>query len=174
MQKEDCLLVGTIVKIHGIHGEVVLDSSNPEIFENTGESVFLEIEGLLVPFFIDDWVSASNVRFRVKFCWIDTESAAKNLVDTHVYIPLKELEFDESDFVSKPHLLIGFKAIDSIHGELGKITDIIDNPSNPLIVITKEKKELLVPMHIDFIKEVKVPKKTITLTLPQGLVDLYE
>jgi len=174
MQKEDCLLVGTLVKVHGIHGEVVLDTNNPDIIENTEESAFLEIEGLLVPFFIDDWVAISNERFRIKFLWIDTESAAKKLVGCPMHVPLKGLEFNESDFTSKPHLLIGFNAIDSTQGELGEIIDIIDNPTNPLIVILKGKKELLVPMHIDFIKEVQAPRKTIILNLPEGLVDLYE
>jgi 16S rRNA processing protein RimM len=174
MQKEDCLLVGTIVKVHGIHGEVVLDTNNPDIIENIEESAFLEIEGLLVPFFIEDWVATSNERFRIKFLWIDTEAAAKKIIGSTVYVPLKGLEFDDSDFTTKPHLLIGFTAIDATQGELGEIIDIIDNPTNPLIVILKAKKELLVPMHIDFIQEVQAAKKTIILNLPEGLVDLYE
>jgi 16S rRNA processing protein RimM len=173
MQKEDCLLIGTIVKVHGIHGEVVLETTNPDIIENIEESAFLEIEGLLVPFFVEDWVATSNERFRIKFLWTDSESAAKKIVGCPVFIPLKGLKLNEVDFAAKPNLLIGFTASDSLHGELGKIIDIVDNPTNPLIVILKGRKELLVPMHVDFIKEVQAHKKTIILNLPEGLIDLY-
>ncbi|MFA6403803.1 MAG: ribosome maturation factor RimM [Salinivirgaceae bacterium] len=173
MQKEDCLLIGTIVKVHGIHGEVVLDTNNPDIIENIEESAFLEIEGLLVPFFIDDWVATSNERFRIKFMWTDSESAAKKMVGCSVYLPLKSIELNEAEFVLKPHLLIGFMASDVTDGELGEIIDIIDNPTNPLIVILKENIELLVPMHVDFIKEVQTVKKSVLFNLPKGLINLY-
>ncbi len=54
MNKEACFQLGYVAKIHGIHGEVsiVLDVDNPEYYQNL-ESVFVEFNSRLVPFFIE-------------------------------------------------------------------------------------------------------------------------
>jgi 16S rRNA processing protein RimM len=174
MHRKDCLQIGSIVKIHGIHGEIVLETANPDLIENIKESALLEIEGLLVPFFIDDWVVTSNERCRIKFLWVDTENAAKRLLGCKVFMPIKEVELREADFTSKPNLMLGFLASDITQGELGIIIDFIDNQSNPLLVIQKGKKELLVPLHTDFIIEVQAQNKKVVFNLPEGLTDLFQ
>jgi len=174
MQKKDCLHIGTIVKIHGIHGEIVLETANPDLIENIEESALLEIEGLLVPFFIDEWTITSNERCRIKFLWVDSEPAAKRLVGCKLFLPTKNVELKQVDFTAKPNLMIGFMASDINKGELGVIMDIYDNPGNPLILIQKQGKELLVPLHNDFIKEIQLQKKTVIFNLPEGLTDLFQ
>jgi 16S rRNA processing protein RimM len=161
------LHIGSIVKIHGIHGEIVLETANPDLIENIEESAFLEIEGLLVPFFIDEWTITSNERCRIKFLWVDTEQVAKRLVGCKLFLPTKKVELKQSDFASKPNA-------DIEKGELGIIMDIYDNPGNPLILIQNHGKELLVPLHNDFIKEVLLEKKTVIFNLPEGLTDLFQ
>ncbi|WPC11379.1 hypothetical protein LEQ05_03310 [Riemerella anatipestifer] len=54
MRKEDCYFLGKITRKHGLSGNVILklDTDQPE-FYNKLESIFVEINGLLVPFFIE-------------------------------------------------------------------------------------------------------------------------
>jgi len=174
MQKKDCLHIGSIVKIHGIHGEIVLETANPDLIENIEESAFLEIEGLLVPFFLDEWTLTSNERCRIKFLWVDSELAAKRLVGCKLFLPIQKVELKQADFAAKPNLMVGFMAADIDKGELGIIMDIYDNPGNPLILIKNHGKELLVPLHNDFIKEVQLQKKKVIFNLPEGLTDLFQ
>ena len=52
MRKEDCYFLGKITRRHGLAGNVILklDTDQPELY-NKLESIFVEINGLLVPFF---------------------------------------------------------------------------------------------------------------------------
>ena len=55
MTQENCFLLGYILRTHGTAGNVVifLDVDYPENYEDL-ESVFVEIKGDLVPYFIQD------------------------------------------------------------------------------------------------------------------------
>jgi len=65
MNKQDFLEIGSIIKTHGIHGELILEAKNPDLFENIKESVLLEIDGLLVPFFIAQTKLTGKDRLRL-------------------------------------------------------------------------------------------------------------
>jgi len=77
--KSDCRKIGFIRKTHGVHGELVLEYE-PEYEESVVEAdrYFLEIDGLLVPFF----VAEEGFRFRsaktalITFDWVETEKYA--------------------------------------------------------------------------------------------------
>ena len=53
MQIKDCYFLGTITKAHGYKGElnVHLDTDEPQAYKNL-ESIFIEKNGLLIPFFL--------------------------------------------------------------------------------------------------------------------------
>ena len=53
MKKEDCYFLGKITRTHGLHGNVFLklDTDQPEMYSKLG-AIFVDINGLLVPFFI--------------------------------------------------------------------------------------------------------------------------
>ena len=55
INKNDCVEVGYIQKPHGLKGEVILvfDKEFEETFEEL-EFLFIEVDGGLVPFFIED------------------------------------------------------------------------------------------------------------------------
>ncbi len=173
MQKQDCLLIGKTIKSHGIHGEIIVETSNPEAFQNIKESIHLEIEGLLVPFFLDKIQQQSTHRFRIKFQLLNNEQQALEIINCDVFIPTKEVDEKDLGLIITPHLLIGFIAIDEVYGEIGEVIDYIDQPNNPILVIKQGKIEILMPYHEDLIKKVKNRKKTVHVTAPEGLIDLY-
>lgn len=172
MLKEQCLQIGSLIKPHGVHGELVLECNAPEVVENIKESVFLEIEGLLVPFFIQEIKSLTVQRFRIKFLWCNSEKKAKNLVELPVYLHSRDVSLSETGFADSPNLLLGFKVKEVTIGDIGTITDFIDNPSNPIVVIEKNKKELLIPIHTHFIMGIQPQNKLLILKLPEGLIEL--
>jgi len=173
MNKQDCIEIGSIIKTHGIHGELILETINPDLIKNMKESVFLEIDGLLVPFFINEINPTSKDRVRIKFDWIDSEFKAKKLTNTLVYLSTSTIAMSDEQFEENLDLLTGFFVVDKNHGELGIINEIINNVNNPLLSITYKSTELLIPLHPDFIESIDQKTKTLTLICPEGLIDLY-
>jgi 16S rRNA processing protein RimM len=171
--KKDFFEIGAIIKTHGIHGELILEAKNSELVENIGESVFLEIEGLLVPFFIAEIKATSKERFRIKFDWIKSESQAKKLNNCPVFLPLKNIKESTIDLEENLDLLVGFMVYDTKFGQLGEINFIVENSNNPLMSVNYNKNEILIPIHPDFIEEINTLDKLITIQCPEGLIDLY-
>lgn len=173
MRKEDCFFLGKIIGKHSFNGEVLvkLDTDNPEDFIEM-ESVFVELDKNLIPFFIEDSNLQKTDLLRVKFEDIDTEEEADDLIGNELYLPLSILpELTGKNFYF--HEVIGFKVMDSNLGAIGSIIRINDNTPQPLFIIEFQGKEVLVPITDDFIDKVDRENKTMYLTTPDGLVDLY-
>lgn len=136
------------------------------------ESVFVEINNHLVPFFIVESRLHKNEFLRVKFEDIDSEEAAEKILGHALYLPLTalpKLEGDKFYF----HEVIGFTAEDQRLGDIGTIVGINDSSAQPLFEIKKGDIEILVPMIDQFIVKVDRENKKIVLNTPEGLVDLY-
>jgi 16S rRNA processing protein RimM len=172
MQKSDSFQIGTIIKTHGIHGELIIEVSYPELIDNYKEPVFLQLEGLLVPFFIKTLVPVSNERFRIAFDWIETEIKAKKLVQAPVLIPNQNLQLSEPYLQESPELLVGFRLIDVNTGTVGEVLAFLDNKMNPLLAVETLHGEQLIPFHPHFIRSINPSSKEILVELPEGLIDL--
>ena len=62
---------------------------------------------------------------------------------------------------------------DRVHGNIGIIQSINDTTSQALFEVEKEGKRLLIPITDAVVTKVDRDKKTIFVTTPDGLVDLY-
>ena len=172
MTKDNCFYVGKIVKTHGLKGEVTLRIDN-EQFDDIEELNYflLDINDKLIPFFIEDIGYHSNKAF-VLFQDMKTLEAANQLVGTTVYLPLELLpEKTGNDFYS--HEVVDYIVIDEEKGELGKVNEIIEYPTQSLIQVIKDEKEVLIPIHDDIIKEVNREEMKIYIKAPSGLIDMY-
>ena len=76
-----------------------------------------------------------------------------------------------NDFYS--HEVVDFIVVDDERGELGKVHEIIEYPTQSLIQIIRDDKEILIPIHDDIIKEVDRAGKKIYVKTPEGLIDMY-
>ena len=172
MTKDKCFYVGKIVKTHGLKGEVTLRIDN-EQFDDIEELNYflLDLNEQLIPFFIEDIAYHSNKAF-VLFQDLRTLEAASQLVGKSAYLPLELLpEKTGNDFYS--HEVVGYMVVDDIKGELGNVNEIIEYPTQSIIQILKDGKEILIPIHDDIIKEVDREEKKICIKAPAGLIEMY-
>ncbi len=173
MRKKDCFYLGKIAKKFSFKGEVLvyLDTDEPELYENM-ESVFVEFNKNLIPFFIENSSLHKNDFLRVKFEDVDSEEEADRMIGCELYLPLNMLpKLEGNKFYF--HEVIGFEVEDQRLGYIGEIVSINDTTAQPLFEILFEDREILIPMIDDFIVEVNRANKKIILNTPEGLVDLY-
>lgn len=173
MRKKDCFYLGKIARKFSFKGEVLiyLDTDEPEMYTEL-ESVFVEINKSLVPFFITKGQLHKNDFLRVKFEDVDSEADADEILNCEIYLPLNMLpKLEGNKFYY--HEIIGFTVLDQRLGNIGIVKAINDQNVQPLFEILKEEKEILVPMIDEFIIKVDRDNQTIILNTPEGLVDLY-
>ncbi len=173
MRKEDCFYLGKIAKKFSFKGEVLiyLDTDEPELYENM-ESVFVEFNKNLVPFFIENSSIHKNDFLRVQFEDVDNEEEADKLLGAAVYLPLSllpKLEGNKFYF----HEVIGFEIEDQRIGVFGKIQSINDSTAQPLFEVLNGDVEILIPMIDHFLVKIDRENKIVIMNLPEGLVEMY-
>lgn len=163
--------LGALIKSHGVKGGIVLEVdlniSNEEILKM--ELVFVLIDKLPVPFFIEEIKTHSNNKFILKFEDINDIDAADELCINTVLV--EKFMFPELEKEITLKDLVGFTVINN-NISLGTITEYIDIELNPMFQIEKAGSELLIPANPDFITEIIEETKTIIVDLPDGLIDL--
>ncbi len=157
--------IGYFSKTHGLKGHLQLQLKSDFDIENC-QALFIEINGSQSPCFIEEFRESKN-SFVVLLEEINSIENAAKLVGKTVSVDEKLLFADEGN------LLLGFKVIDKMKGELGLITEIIDNGINPLIQIKHKDKDLLLPLNEDFIEKLDEKAKILYYQAPEGLIDMY-
>ena len=173
MRKEDCFYLGKIAKKFSFKGEVLvyLDTDEPELYENM-ESVFVEFNKNLVPFFIENSSLHKNDFLRVQFEDVDTEEEADSILNCDVYLPLSMLpKLEGNKFYF--HEVIGFEIEDKRLCVFGKIVSINDSSAQPLFEVVNGTVEILVPMIDQFLVKIDRENKKVVMDLPEGLVEMY-
>jgi 16S rRNA processing protein RimM len=173
MDKADCFHLGYVAKLHGFKGEVslFLDVSNPEDYADL-DMVFIEINNQLTPFFIESFKLKNKGFAAVKFEGVDSETDARFLQRKSLYLPAEILpELTGTSFYD--HEIVGFTVIDTNFGEVGVVDEVLAYQVNPLLSIMNGKIEVLVPLIDGLVKEVNRENKTMTITAPEGLIEMY-
>ena len=171
MTKEECYLLGKITKPFGIKGQVImfLDVDTPTDYAEL-DSAFVEVKGALVPYFFHiDSINGNKATATFEDI---TPDEARALVGNDLYLPLDMLpKLTGNKFYY--HEVMGFHVVDDEHGDIGTIASVIDYPAQPLFQIMNNGVEILVPIVDPVIKKVDRKLKTIFITAPTGLIDLY-
>ena len=170
IRKEEVFKIGVINKPHGVKGEMSFTFTD-DIFDRVDcDYLILMMDGILVPFFIEEYRFRSDNVALVKFEGIDTAERARMFTNVEVYFPTKFM--DEVDEISSWNFFNGFRVDDIHHGDLGEIIDVDDSTINVLFVIEKDGEELLLPAHEEFILDIDKEHRTVKVDIPEGLLNL--
>ena len=171
MDKKDLFFFGTITKTHGKDGTFLI---KPETSVNSDyqsiESVFIEINGSLVPFFVEENKSKNN-SIAFKFEGID-ENTTSELISSKVYLKLSDDAVIE-EYALEDLEIIGFKVIDISYGDIGIVETIFQLPQQKIIQVKKGEVEILIPVRNEFIRKIEKENKTVRISAPEGLIEIY-
>jgi 16S rRNA processing protein RimM len=171
MLVDSCYKIGYVLKPHGLKGEVTIsiDADAPEDLDLL-ESVFIEKNSRLVPYFIEA-MSIKGDKAYVKFEEIDSHESAASISKSALYLPkTSRPKSGKGEFYDDE--ILDFEVHDSELGFLGKIAEVTAAGPNKLLSIMKEEKEVLIPLNSPFIISINKSKKRISVTLPEGFLDI--
>ena len=143
-----------------------------DIFDRVdGEYLICLLDGILVPFFIEEYRFRSETSALVKLENVDTAEQARKFTNVEVYFPLKFVEEDDSDDIPTWGYFVGFQVKDIHHGDLGEIVAVDDSTMNVLFSIERpDGEEILLPAHEEFIVKLEKKKRRLTVEVPEGLL----
>lgn len=168
IKKEEVYKIGRLGKAHGVKGEVSFQFDDDVFDRVDADYLVLDIDGILVPFFMEEYRFRNDTVCLVKFCDIDTQQRAQELTGCDVYIPRALAE--EAEEVPSLASLVGFGIIDISNGKtIGRIAAIDDSTVNILFEL---EDGTLIPASDELIETIDGTSHTITMHLPVGLLDL--
>jgi len=168
----DFFYLGVITKTFGYKGQVViyLDTDEPEKYK-TLDAVFVKEEDEMLPYMIEEFTYKGANQAIVKFNDVSGEDA-KYLIKSELYLPLSYLPpLTGNKFYF--HEVVGFEIIDKVRGNIGKCVDFLEISLQPIMQIDYLGKEILIPAVDEIFDTIDRENRTITISAPDGLIDIY-
>ncbi len=170
IKPQEVIKIGKVTKTHGVSGELSCTFINDIFGEDDAPYLVADIDGILVPFFIEEYRFKSDVTALIKFEDIDDTDSAKLLLGRELYFPIKYLTDDDINNFGEG--LVGYK-IYSDKSLIGTVSAIDDTTANILFSITTESgDEILIPATDDFVESIDENKREIIMSLPEGLLEI--
>ena len=168
IRQEDVYKIGRLGKAHGVKGEVSFQFDD-DIFDRVdADYLVLAIDGILVPFFMEEYRFRSDSVCLVKFCNVDTQQRAQELTGCDVFFPRALAE--EDDEMPSLSMLVGFEIISVPDGSaIGKIAAIDDSTAN---ILFEMEDGMLIPANDDLIEVIDAEQQQIKMNIPQGLLEI--
>lgn len=168
IKEEEVYKIGKLGKTHGVKGEISF-LFDDDVFDRVdADYLVLMIDGILVPFFMEEYRFRSDTTAIVKFEDINTQERARELTGCDIFFPRTLADSDNENLSWAA--IVGFDIIDTESGNIiGRIASVDDTTINILFELEDGR---LIPASEDLITAIDQQARTITMRLPEGLLSL--
>ena len=169
--------IGYTKKTHGVQGWLRVQVE-PEYLEDllSTSAIFLSIQGQPVPYFVESFDTRNDLLIKLED--INSKEAAAELSGKALslreqdLIPDEEREFELTEDELEYSFLTGYELHTADQGKIGAILEILEFPQQEMARLEIEAKDILIPLHEDFIQSINEEQKLVIMDLPEGLLDL--
>ncbi len=164
--------IGIITRRWGYEGEINLRLDEEFIhLKKLPESVFVEIQGRLIPFLVFSHRKQSANTF-IAHLADSAEPVLSRLLQAEVWCRTEDLK-EKKAAVTSGLSPVGFEVHDKNHGFTGLVKEIWDRDEQPLLVVMHNNIEILIPFAAEIIRKTDHKKRRIHIDAPEGLIDMY-
>ena len=168
------LVVGRIGRAHGIHGEATI-----EIRTDLPDERFVIGAELVTDPSTNGPLTIESARdhngiLLLKFKEIADRTGIEKVRDTLLLADVDMSE--EAIYEDEYHVqqLIGCAVVLESGEKIGELTDVLNLPGQDLLAIKGAEGEILIPFVAEFVPDVDIQARTITVVPPPGLLTLHE
>jgi 16S rRNA processing protein RimM len=169
--RDEVFRIGRLIKPHGIKGEISF-AFDSDVFDRVDcPYLICLLDGIFVPFFIEEYRFKGRETALMKFEGIDSEEKARRLSGADVYFPRSYMDSAEKEpFAEGWSYFIGFSLTDSRTGHVGVIEAVDESTLNTLFLVKRGEDEIIIPATENLIDSVDDKGRTLQMNLPDGLL----
>ena len=162
----DIYPLGRITKTHGYNGTVVLvsDQTIDDELEQL-EELFVLIDGLKVPFPVEELVLLTDSSAHVRLEFVDNQNEALRLVGREVYAAVTPREQETEKGLEQ---WIDFAVYDTKYGKVGIIRNIEDYKGNIVMQVMDGDRETLISLYPELVNNIDHHQKILHIAAPDG------
>ena len=171
MSYKNQILFGRIVRINGYDGTITVKTEE-RFAENIPdmESVFIETNGKPVPFFLSMVEYSGGDTLKLKFKDYESSEKIGEFNGCRIFLTT---DYGEDSNPAIDNGITGYKIVLRNNNLLGTVLEVIRNPGQDLISVQSvDKKEILIPLHSDFILDIDNKSGIVVMDLPEGLTEI--
>lgn len=164
--------IGKIIGAFGLDGQVTLKHTLGKKTSLKGLECFFteQKNGTFLPWFITATKIKNETEVYIQVEGIAMREKALPLMQKEVW--LRQDDFKKFASKSTPQSMLGYTVFNN-DDPLGLIHEIIEQPHQLLCKVLVQEKEALIPLNEQFLQEINHRKKTVTVSLPHGLLEIY-
>ena len=172
------LVVGRVVKSHGVRGELVVDvrTDSPEERFAPGTRLVGRLgkgAGATDREVVVDAARNHSGRLLVRLGGVNDRDAADALRGMLLLVDSDSLPETGDPDEFHDHQLVGLRVLDTAGAELGEVTEMVHTPAGELLGIRLAAGgDALVPFVTEMVPDVDLAAGTCTIDPPEGLLDL--
>lgn len=165
--------IGKLVTPFGLKGELVLKHNLGKKTSLKGlKAIFIEEKkDSFIPWFIESTKIKTEEEIYLKLEGVNIREQAIKLTQKEVWLP--EEAFKKFSAKSSPINWLGYEILED-EKVLGKILEVIEQPHQILCRIELNKKEAYIPLHEETILKIDRKKQQVIVSLPPGLLEIYQ
>ena len=158
--------LGRISKRHGYNGTVVLVSNQPLGDEvEQLEEVFVIIDGLQVPFPVEEFVLLTDTSAHVQLEFVSKPEEALKLVDCEMYAATVLRKQEPEAGLEQ---WIGFTVHDTTYGKIGIVQKIENYKGNMVMQVMDGDRETLISLYPELITHIDHDTQILHISAPDG------
>lgn len=166
IKREEVFKIGKIGRPHGIKGELMFYFTD-DVFDRTdADYLVLQIDGILVPFFIEEYRFHGQETALITFEDIDSQEKARTLVGCEVFFPHADNDADADEL--RYDDLEGYTLIDDNTGREVGVIEYVDQQT--MNIMFELSDGTLIPASEELITDIDQKNRKITLNIPEGLL----
>ena len=157
------LPIARVLKSNGSDGELLVGfrGFDPDDID-LQEPVFIEFDGLPVPFFMESFTRRGTGKALVRLTGIRSLADAEEVAGETLYLDRDESADNED--------ITGWTLCDADGTAVGTVVDYEDIPGNTCIWVDTKNGQVLLPFHEALILSVDEASKTLAMRIPTGLL----
>ena len=177
MPADKLLSVAKVLKSNGADGQLVLGIYEMEagnflsLTLQNKVPVYIEFDGLPVPFFVEDGTQRGSGKVLVHLTGIRNEKDVEEVLGARIWMEKSLPEDENGDPMEDAALLTGWTLCDKGR-PVGRIAGFEDIPGNPCLSVLNGENECLVPFREEFLLGLDERQQRLDMDLPDGLLDL--